>query len=214
MNLGDQQVTFRLGEDTRGTRDFSDYATTMAKGLRLGLILAVAAVGLSLVYGVHLGVPARPPLFGSGLVCYGGYQWHNLRRAAVEHLVEATRPGQPIVEYFHRTLVPDEALVQTVLVNAGRFRLLDDTRRFADTHERPGGHARFLDMADAAACTDGRHDFARRFDATLSRDLLDWLDAEVHGLRARPLRYGPAAGAPIPPCDPVASGHPVTASGR
>ena len=52
VNLGDQQVTFRLGEDTRGQRDFSDYATTMAKGLRLGLILAVAAVGLSLVYGV------------------------------------------------------------------------------------------------------------------------------------------------------------------
>ena len=52
VNLGDQQVTFRLGEDTRGKRDFSDYATTVAKGLRLGLILAVAAVGLSLVYGV------------------------------------------------------------------------------------------------------------------------------------------------------------------
>ncbi len=52
VNLGDQQVAFRLGEDTRGTRDFSDYATTFAKGLRLGLIIAVAAVGLSLVYGV------------------------------------------------------------------------------------------------------------------------------------------------------------------
>ena len=52
VNLGDQQVTFRLGADTRGQRSFSDYATTMAKGLRLGLILAVAAVGLSLVYGV------------------------------------------------------------------------------------------------------------------------------------------------------------------
>ena len=52
VNLGDQQAAFRLGEDTRGQRDFSDYATTFAKGLRLGLIIAVAAVGLSLVYGV------------------------------------------------------------------------------------------------------------------------------------------------------------------
>ncbi len=52
VNLGDQQVAFRLGADTRGHRSFSDYATTAAKGLRLGLILAVAAVGLSLVYGV------------------------------------------------------------------------------------------------------------------------------------------------------------------
>lgn len=52
VNLGDQQVAFRLGVDTRGQRTFSDYATTAAKGLRFGLILAVAAVGLSLVYGV------------------------------------------------------------------------------------------------------------------------------------------------------------------
>ena len=52
VNLGDQQVTFRLGADTRGQKDFADYATTVVKGLRLGLILAVAAVGLSLVYGV------------------------------------------------------------------------------------------------------------------------------------------------------------------
>ena len=52
VNLGDQQAVFRLGKDTRGQRTFSDYATTVIKGLRLGLILAVAAMGLSLVYGV------------------------------------------------------------------------------------------------------------------------------------------------------------------
>ncbi|NLD77787.1 MAG: branched-chain amino acid ABC transporter permease [Acidimicrobiales bacterium] len=52
VRLGDQQVAFRLGDDGRGSRSFSDYATVVAKGLRLGLILAVAAVGLSLVYGV------------------------------------------------------------------------------------------------------------------------------------------------------------------
>lgn len=52
VKLGDQQATFRLGADTRGERDLGAYLTTMAKGLRFGLILAVAAVGLSLVFGV------------------------------------------------------------------------------------------------------------------------------------------------------------------
>ena len=52
VKLGDQQVIYRLGEDNRGHRDISDYLTTMAKGLRLGLVIAVAAVGLSLVFGV------------------------------------------------------------------------------------------------------------------------------------------------------------------
>jgi branched-chain amino acid transport system permease protein len=52
VNLGDSQAIFRFGEDSRGQRSFADYATTVAKGLRLGLIIAVAAIGLSLVYGV------------------------------------------------------------------------------------------------------------------------------------------------------------------
>ncbi|MCU1352543.1 MAG: High-affinity branched-chain amino acid transport system permease protein LivH [Acidimicrobiales bacterium] len=50
--LGDQQVAFRLGADTRGKRTLSDDLSTIAKGVKLGLILAVAAVGLSLVFGV------------------------------------------------------------------------------------------------------------------------------------------------------------------
>lgn len=52
VNLGDQQAVFRMGADSRGHRDLQDYATVLAKGLRLGLILGVAAVGLSLVFGV------------------------------------------------------------------------------------------------------------------------------------------------------------------
>lgn len=52
VNLGDQQAIFRMGEDTRGDRTLSDYLTVMGKGFRLGIILAVAAMGLSLVYGV------------------------------------------------------------------------------------------------------------------------------------------------------------------
>lgn len=160
-------------------------------------LLRATGCELSFVYGVHLGVPARPPRFGPDHSCWGGYQWHSLRRAAVEYLVEATRPGQPILEYFRHTLVPDEALVQTVLVESGRFRLLDDNRRFADTHERPGGHARVLDRGDAARLTDGRYDFARRFDPVVSRELLDWLDSEVHRTAGQPAGRGSIAGGPL-----------------
>ena len=52
VNLGDQQVAFQMGEGRVVARSLSDYLTTMIKGLRLGLILAVAAVGLSIVYSV------------------------------------------------------------------------------------------------------------------------------------------------------------------
>lgn len=52
VNLGDQQVSFQMGEGRITGRSLSDYLTTMVKGLRLGLILAVASVGLSIVYSV------------------------------------------------------------------------------------------------------------------------------------------------------------------
>lgn len=52
VNLGDQQAHFRMGERSGGGRNLQDYATMTAKGLRLGLVIGVAAMGLSLVFGV------------------------------------------------------------------------------------------------------------------------------------------------------------------
>lgn len=49
---GDSRLVFRLGEGSTTEAGFGRYAIALGKGLRLGLILAVAAVGLSLVFGV------------------------------------------------------------------------------------------------------------------------------------------------------------------
>lgn len=135
---------------------------------------------LSLTYGVHLGAPRRPLPFGPGLVGHGGLQWHSLRRSAVEYLVAAWREEKPAVAAFRQALVPDEALVQTVLLNAPGLRFRNESRRYADTHERPGGHSRVLELADYATLTSGDYDFARRFDPVISGPLLDRLDREVH----------------------------------
>jgi branched-chain amino acid transport system permease protein len=48
----DSRLVFRLGEGSSEGAGAERYATAAAKGLRLGLILAVAAVGLSMVFGV------------------------------------------------------------------------------------------------------------------------------------------------------------------
>ena len=83
--------------------------------------------------------------------------------------------GESAAAYYRRTVVPDESLVQTVLVNSGRFRLVNDNRRYADTCERPLGHARVV--GNLAESTGGRYDFARRVDLVASAALLDELDA-------------------------------------
>lgn len=47
-----RRATFRLGDAPAADRDLSRYLVAAGKGLRTGLVLAVAAVGLSLVFGV------------------------------------------------------------------------------------------------------------------------------------------------------------------
>jgi Core-2/I-Branching enzyme len=156
----------------------------LPEGLRAPLKLArpllhLAGRELSLTYGVHLGTPARPPLFGPGFSGWGGLQWHSLRRAAVEYVVEFTRSRPEVVQAFRQTLVPDEAYVQTVLLNAGRFTFRNDSRRYTDTQERPGGHCRTLTEADFAELTSGKYDFARKFDPVESAGLLARLERRL-----------------------------------
>jgi hypothetical protein len=108
--------------------------------------------------------------------------WQSLRRPCVEFLLEQLEANRALVAYYRRTVVPDESFVATVLVNNGRFRLVPDNRRFADTAEQPDGHARALVEADLAELTGGRYDFARKVEGGVSDALLDALDRH----RARP----------------------------
>ena len=141
---------------------------------------AVTPLHLFLTYGPLIGWPVRRTPFGEAFRCWGGWMWHTLRRECVENLLGALASRPELVAYYRRTVVADESLVQTVLVNSGRFRLVKDNRRLADTDERPGGHARILTAADLAEATCGRYDFARKMEPVASGPLLDALDARLH----------------------------------
>jgi len=131
-------------------------------------------------YGALVGWPARRSPFSATFRCYGTWMWQSLRRPCVEFLLEQLATNGPLVEYYRRTVVPDESFVATVLVNSGRFRLANDNRRFADTAEQPSGHARALRADDFERLTDGRFDFARKVEPGTSDALLDALDRRVH----------------------------------
>jgi hypothetical protein len=139
-----------------------------------------ALVHVHLVYGRRLGVRLRRTPFDAGRVCYGGWQWTTLRRACAEHLVDAARGGDPeLVEHFRRTICPDEAFAQTVLVNSGRFRLVDDSRRYADSRGSRDGRPRLLGSGDLDLITGGAYDFARKFDPAHDPRVLDLLDERL-----------------------------------
>lgn len=135
-----------------------------------------------LVYGPRLGLRRlrRPPPFGPSLKCYAGTQWTTLSRACAEHVLEQVRGDSPLIRWFRRTVCPDEAVIPTLLVNAGRFRLCDDDLRYADfTGSKKSGSPRVLTLDDLPAITGGTHYFARKFDAGRDEAVLDRLDEIV-----------------------------------
>jgi hypothetical protein len=134
-------------------------------------------VHVHLTYGPRVGTRRRR----IPLDLYGGWQWTTLRRACAE-LVSETVAGDPeLVEYYRRSICPDESLVQTVLVSSGRFRLTNDNLRYADNRGSRDGRPRVLGVGDLDLLTAGGYHFARKFDLSQDARVLDALDERLEG---------------------------------
>jgi len=127
-------------------------------------------------YGLRVGVRRRTP-FRDGFVCYAGTQWTTLRRPCVDFLAGAMQRERALIDYYARTICPDESLVQTLLVNSGSFRLENDSLRFVDMAGTRDGSPRCLRPDDFERLVSGPYQFARKFDAATGATLLDRLDA-------------------------------------
>jgi hypothetical protein len=130
-------------------------------------------------YGPRLGRRAAWTPFRPDFLPYWGSQWTTLRRECAESVAEASRGAKALVEYFARTVCPDESFAQTVLVNDSRFRLCNDNLRFVDVRGSRDGHPRILRLADGPALLGGGYSFARKFDIAVDETILDWLDARL-----------------------------------
>jgi len=137
-------------------------------------------VHFHLVYGARVGLRSPGAPFGGDLTCYAGTQWTTLRRACAEHAVERAHGEPELLRWFQGTVCPCEAVVQTLLVNGGRFELRDDDLRYADFTGSRDGRPRTLTAEDLPAITGGgSHYFARKFDIQGDARVLDLLDARI-----------------------------------
>jgi Core-2/I-Branching enzyme len=133
-----------------------------------------------LTYGPRIGVRRlRRQPFDESLRCYAGTQWTVLRRSCAEYVAERVRGGDAVTEWLRRTVCPDEALVQTLLVNSGRFQLVNDDLRYVDMAGSRDGKPRTLTTKDLPVLTGGAYYFARKFDANADSEVLDRLDARI-----------------------------------
>lgn len=136
-------------------------------------------VHIHLVYGPRVGVLSKHPPFGRDLVCYAGTQWTTLRRECAEYVAERVRSDDALIQWFRRTICPCEAVVQTLLLNNGRFHFRNDDLHYADFTGSANGRPRTLSAGDLPVLSGGPYYFARKFDLLSDSRILDLLDERI-----------------------------------
>jgi hypothetical protein len=165
-------------------RRLPDWTRVPLKALRF--LGKLSPLRFHLTYGPFLGWEPRHTPFDGALRCYGGSQWWTLSRPCVEYLGSAIAADEPLVKWFRRTIAPCEALVQTVLVNSGKFELLPNNRRFVDFAASADGRPRTLTRSDLPLFAAGGFDFARKFEMSQDPELLDLIDQQLLGIGPTP----------------------------
>jgi hypothetical protein len=164
-------------------RRLADRAMPVLRWLR-PLSRAVPGVHLSLDYGPFVGVRAWRTPWSRSFRCFGGWTWFTLRRAAVDYLTDYLREHPQLLEFYRRTMSPEESLVPTVLANSDRFRLRNDDLRYIDYAGARRGVPRTLTGADLPLLAGGRFAFARKFDLSVDANVLDLIDRDLLGFAA------------------------------
>jgi|CXWL01.1.fsa_nt_gi hypothetical protein len=132
-------------------------------------------------YGTYVGVRRWRTPFDEQFRCYGGWAWFSLRREVVRYLRDFLRQHPELVAHYRQSVTAEESVVQTVLVNANRFALVDDDCRYIDYRRAHQGSPRTLTVADLPVLGSGRYHFARKFDASVDSAVLDRIDTELLG---------------------------------
>ena len=99
-------------------------------------------------FGLALGRRAKTMPFTHEFRLYAGSYWHIIRRECAEALVRFADENPDIVDYFRHVVLPDEAFIQTILLNNKNFRLSPDDLRYYDFTNSRHGHSKTLGPAD------------------------------------------------------------------
>jgi hypothetical protein len=139
-------------------------------------------IRLSLAFST-IGVRRRKTPFTADFPCYGGWFFCTLSAPCVRYVRDFARQRPDVVDFFRTTLAPEEAFLQTVLVNSGKFRFHPDAMRYIDLTNSRNNHSNVLGVADLDAMLASGAHWARKFDPRRDGAVLDMLDGHIHRVR-------------------------------
>ncbi|MCL1473004.1 beta-1,6-N-acetylglucosaminyltransferase [Argonema antarcticum] len=128
-------------------------------------------------FGMRVGVKSFSIPFNDNFVCYGNVTWCSISRKCLKYLKEFLRNNPKLVNYYKRTIAPEESIIATVLANNKSFNLCDNDMRYVVIGDRQTGHYKIMTIEDYPNMTNGNFYFARRFDP--NSEILDLLDPKI-----------------------------------
>lgn len=111
--------------------------------------------------------------------CWQGSQWFALSRKAFEYLLDYTTEHPEFVDYYRRTMIPDESMFVTILCNSTHLRIANRNVTYTRWTNDRSPHPEVFQLTDLEHLSSVPQYFARKFDIDTDSFILDALDARI-----------------------------------
>jgi core-2/I-Branching enzyme len=135
------------------------------------------------LYRLPDGMPYRfglrrvPTFFGKDNPCWKGSPWFGFSRRAAEFVLNYLHDNPHFVNYYRRTIMPDESMLPTLVCNSKELRVDQRTVHHVRWTNPNSGHPDIFGIEDLPELMAVPQYFARKFDITKDVFILDELDA-------------------------------------
>ena len=124
----------------------------------------------------RFGWRARHIPFDKDKPCWYGSMWFGLSRRAAEYAMTYMAEHPEFVAHYSKTIIPDESMLNTVILNAPDLRVEIDTLHYTRWSGPGSSHPDTFHAGDLAELTSASQYFARKFDLAKDAEILDQLD--------------------------------------
>lgn len=123
-------------------------------------------------------IPRMSKTLPYGLEPYGGSHYFFLPKRVVEYVLDYSSTHPQVIKFFRHTKTPCEMFFQTIIMNSPlQSEVVDDHHSYWRWEK--GGYSSVMRKQDFRELVESGKWFAKKFDMTIDRDILDLLDLEI-----------------------------------
>jgi Core-2/I-Branching enzyme len=127
----------------------------------------------------RFGWRARNAPFDRRHPCWYGSMWFGMSWEAAEYVMNYMADYPEFVDYYSKTIIPDESMIATLLFNSPQLRVSSRELHYTRWSRTKSGHPDVFGAADLDDLLTAPQYFARKFDIAADAEILDKLDEVI-----------------------------------